>query len=79
MHTYMHTYIHTYIHIIRAICSRTFSEVLQEVKDWMVLPENSEEIVVLYLDTKFRLKPEQASLYTVCMYVCMYACMRIRI
>ena len=51
---------------------------LQEVKDWMVLPENKEEIVVLYLDTKFRLKPEQASgVCIVCMcmnYVCMHVC-----
>ena len=28
---------------------RTFTEVQQEVKDWIVLPENKEEIVVVYL------------------------------
>lgn len=38
---------------------RTFEEVLREVKQWLVLPENSQEIVVLFLDTKFRLTPEQ--------------------
>lgn len=41
---------------------RSFSDTLQEIREWMVLPENSEEIVVIYLDTKFRLKPEQVTL-----------------
>mmetsp|Transcript_3873 Transcript_3873/g.5328 ORF Transcript_3873/g.5328 Transcript_3873/m.5328 type:complete len:453 (+) Transcript_3873:62-1420(+) len=40
---------------------RTFEEVLREVKQWLVLPENSQEVVVLFLDTKFRLTPEQVT------------------
>jgi hypothetical protein len=40
---------------------RGFTEVLKEVRDWMTLKENSEEIVVLYFDTKFYLTPNQVT------------------
>ncbi len=40
---------------------RAFSDVLTEVKDFLTLPENSQEIMVLYLDTKFQLNPEQVT------------------
>ncbi|KAJ1417561.1 hypothetical protein B484DRAFT_400793 [Ochromonadaceae sp. CCMP2298] len=36
---------------------RGFVEVLTEIRDWMVLEENLQEIVVLYFDTKFYLSP----------------------
>ncbi len=38
---------------------RSLTEVLTEVKDWMSLPENSQEIIMIYYDTKFYLSPEQ--------------------
>jgi hypothetical protein len=38
---------------------RQFTEVLKEVNDWMTLPENSQELVFLYFDTKFYLSPDQ--------------------
>lgn len=40
---------------------RHFSDVLSEVRDWMILPENSQEFVILYFDTKFYLSPEQVT------------------
>ena len=40
---------------------RTFTAVLEEIRDWMILPENADEIVILFLDTKFYLSPEQVS------------------
>lgn len=40
---------------------RQFADVLTEIRDWMVLPENSEEFVMLYFDTKFYLLPEQVT------------------
>jgi hypothetical protein len=40
---------------------RGFTEVLTEIRDWMVQPANNEEIVMVYFDTKFRLKPEQVT------------------
>lgn len=40
---------------------RRFSEVLREVRDWMIRPENTKEFVMLYFDTKFYLSPEQVS------------------
>lgn len=40
---------------------RQFVEVLEEVRDFMVLPENAQDLFVLYLDTKFYLSPDQVS------------------
>lgn len=34
---------------------RAFTDVLTEVKDWMMLDENKEQIVMLFIDTKFYL------------------------
>jgi hypothetical protein len=40
---------------------RPLGDVLSEIRDWMVLPENTEEIVMIYYDTKFYLSPEQVN------------------
>jgi hypothetical protein len=40
---------------------RHFSDVLNEVKTWMMLPENLDQMVVLYLDTKFFISPEHVT------------------
>ena len=37
---------------------RMFQDVLKEIRDWMLLEENLNEILVLYFDTKFYLSPE---------------------
>lgn len=37
---------------------RVFADVLTEIKDWMMLEDNLEEIVVLYFDTKINMLPE---------------------
>jgi hypothetical protein len=38
---------------------RSLTEVLTEIKDWMTLAENSQEIIMIYYDTKFHLSSEQ--------------------
>jgi hypothetical protein len=40
---------------------RRFLAVLKEVRDWMMKPENLNEIVGLYIDTKFYLSPDQVT------------------
>ena len=40
---------------------RYLTDVLTEIKDWMMLPENLEEIVMIYYDTKFYFTPEQVT------------------
>lgn len=40
---------------------RLFSEVMTEIRDWMVQPENSQEFVMLFYDTKFYLSPDQVT------------------
>lgn len=40
---------------------RLLADVLGEIRDWMLLQENSDEIVVVYFDTKFYLSPEQVT------------------
>ncbi len=37
---------------------RLFVDVLIEIKDWMMLPENKEEVLIIYIDTKIFL-PQQ--------------------
>lgn len=40
---------------------RQFAEVLKEIRDFMELPENAQDIFVIYYDTKFYLSPEQVT------------------
>lgn len=40
---------------------RSFSDVLKEIRDWMVAPANKQELVMVYFDTKFRLSPSQVT------------------
>ena len=40
---------------------RPFTEVMTEVRDFLTLPGNENEIMVLYLDTKFQLNPDQVT------------------
>jgi len=40
---------------------RSFGDVLNEIKDWLILPENLNEIIVIYLDTKFYISPEHVT------------------
>jgi len=40
---------------------RRFTDVLTEVKNFLLEPTNLNEIMVLYLDTKFRLSPDQVT------------------
>jgi hypothetical protein len=40
---------------------RYLTDVLTEIKDWMMNPENTEEILMFYYDTKWYLTPEQVT------------------
>ncbi|RYG63084.1 hypothetical protein EON64_16655, partial [archaeon] len=41
---------------------RMFRDVLGEVQAWLAAPGNEQEVLVLYIDTKFYLSPEQVTL-----------------
>lgn len=40
---------------------RDFTDVLTEINDWLILDENIEEVVLLFIDTKFYLSPNHVT------------------